>query len=205
VTEVHLTANPHYSAADQSQGQAGAEAGVGQAKWICPLSQREMNGSVRFVYLLHCGSVVSEAALRELRAKRPAGAELAPCSVCSQPYNAGEPELGHVINPGKEETEQLRLAWEARKAADKASKKSKKRKADKGPDEDEAKGGKKQAVDVATNQHTAAAGAPRLPTEIAAALEAQRAKIARTAVGSLYRKEDPNRKEDWMVRGTFSR
>jgi hypothetical protein len=85
-------------------------------------------------------------------------------------------------------------------------KKSEKRNANNGRSKEETMGDKKQAVDVATDQNMAAAGAPCLRMEISLAAPKRSAasKILRTAVGASIRKRtDPYKKEDWIVRGTF--
>lgn len=188
-----------------------------------------MNGSVRFVYLKHCGNVVSESALKELRAglkksgkrrspsdepESPAAIEIEPCSICGAPYAPGEAELGYIINPtNPEEIAKLKNDWEATKAAQKAAKKAKKEgnggKKRKGDTDEAAKeekrAAKKAALAAAAIPHSAThnGGAPRLPASMIAALEAKKAQMAESAVASLYHKEDPNAKQDWMVRGTF--
>lgn len=243
VTELKLTPNPSATTGNSSgrATRAGeADASVGAARFICPLSQRPMNGATRFVFFEHCGNVVSEAGLKELRGalkkgkkrsppveeqqqqqqpqSQPEPSTLEPCSVCGGSYAPDEPELGHIINPvDPEELANLKVRWEAKKAAQKTSKKakkdvSKKRKASTAdPDaagDTEAKEEKRAKKEAAlASAHvlgeSAPSGAPRLPASMVAALEAKRDQLSKTAVADLYAKHDPNKKEDWMVRGTF--
>ena len=59
------------------------------ARWICPVTRREMNGKAGvFVYLVPCGHVFSEMAIRELKTDA--------CLDCSTPFL---PRDIIVINP----------------------------------------------------------------------------------------------------------
>lgn len=230
VTELKLTPNPSLEASKATRA-GEADASLGAARYICPISQRPMNGSVRFVFLQHCGNVVSESALKELRGGAKKGSkrrsppgeveasstgELEPCSICGASYAPGEAELGHIINPtNADEIAKLKSDWEDTKAAQKAAKRakkegghggSKKRKGDADEAAQEARRATKKAAVAAAAlpaAPTQGGGAPRLPASMVAALEAKKAQMAESAVASLYHKEDPNAKQDWMVRGTF--
>lgn len=233
VTELKLTPNTSQTGKDKASRAGETDASLGTSPFICPISQKPMNGSVRFVYLLHCGSVASESALREIRTpaskskgkkRSPSGSEseessnsardapqLEPCSLCGAPYVPGEPELGRIINPtNPDEIAKLKLEWEATKAAQKAAKKvknggstGKKRKAGTEHGGEEKRAKKDALAQAALAQNESSRGAPRLPSSMIAALDAKREQMASTAVASLYAKHDPNAKEDWMVRGTL--
>ncbi|GAA5850701.1 hypothetical protein JCM9279_006396 [Rhodotorula babjevae] len=132
-------------------GAAGASDRPPPAAFVCPVSLREMNGSVRFVYRVPCGCVVSDSALRELRRIDPTPSTSASpdergvraCPVDGAPDDeAGiaRAEQYVPLNPKGEELERMREAWDIQKARDKEDKRlaKKKRKAAAGAGDDEA-------------------------------------------------------------------
>ncbi|KAH6585201.1 hypothetical protein BASA61_006994 [Batrachochytrium salamandrivorans] len=68
VTTLKLTSNPAFSASTQNTsailGSFNDQAMIPQ--FCCPVTQREMNGKSKFVYMELCGCVLSEQALREV-------------------------------------------------------------------------------------------------------------------------------------------
>lgn len=69
LTTLHLTPNPAFSLRKEQDSfdHIGSTQSRPTAPFICPISMREMNGSVRFFYRIPGGSVISEASLREMR------------------------------------------------------------------------------------------------------------------------------------------
>ena len=48
---------------------AGNTVSGGQSRFICPVTRREMNGRLKFVYLKGCGCVMSEQALEQVKSE----------------------------------------------------------------------------------------------------------------------------------------
>jgi hypothetical protein len=125
VKTLKVTPNPSFKKASGSA--ANTEQSM-TSRFICPISMKEMNGKVKFVYLDTCGCVFSEQGLKQV----PNGT----CVQCSKPY---KPEDVRTINPAPEELERLKNEL-AEKTRSKGKKKQKK--ADKGKaksDEEEAR------------------------------------------------------------------
>lgn len=144
LTTLALTPNPSLAsdptALDPSNNLGSAESHPA-ALFVCPLSLREMNGSVRFVYRRPGGTVVSESSLKEMR--RGGGevdTRVDPVTGARDGEGEGEEEWV-TLNPKGEEMDMMKVSWEARKIkeaqdkkAAKASKGDKKRKAVKDKD-----------------------------------------------------------------------
>lgn len=106
------------------------------APFVCPISLREMNGSVKFVYRKPCGCAMSESALREMRKNLDkAGAhkegeevqdddERNCCPVDGERTRPGVVEEWVTINPKEDELELMRERFEARKRQEKDDKKA---------------------------------------------------------------------------------
>lgn len=67
------------------------------AQFVCPVTKKEMNGRSKFCFLLKCGCVVSEAALKSVNSDK--------CMVCNTPFKEEEVIL---INPVTKE--ELKIA-----------------------------------------------------------------------------------------------
>ncbi|KWU44791.1 DUF602-domain-containing protein, partial [Rhodotorula sp. JG-1b] len=66
---LRLTPNPNLDPAAHdatTPDRATTETRDPPAPFVCPISLREMNGSVKFVYRKPCGCAMSESALREM-------------------------------------------------------------------------------------------------------------------------------------------
>ncbi|GAA5991032.1 hypothetical protein JCM10908_006511 [Rhodotorula pacifica] len=155
VVTLQLTPNPnlvdasHPDAADPQSGdrqqQQQTLLGVANerdppAPFVCPISLREMNGSVKFVYRKPCGCVVSDSALREMRkshdkkndtphsstehAQNEAEDERFVCPVDGERNKPGVVEEWVTINPKEDELELMRDRFEARKRQEKEDKKA---------------------------------------------------------------------------------
>ncbi|GAA5908757.1 hypothetical protein JCM6882_008198 [Rhodosporidiobolus microsporus] len=229
VTTLRLTANPALPSGDDEHQDAAANAGTMQdsqpAQFVCPISLREMNGSVRFVYRKPCGCVMAEAALKEMRrgvsangaaAAKEAeqGGELSDEHVCPVDGERSEqPEEWVTLNPKEDELELVKERWEARKLREKEEKKkakAAKRKngggsaAEAGEDGGDAKPlKKKQKTDAAAAKAAAAAApgvkagstVPQLQATLAAKLAEEKKKHS-PAIASLYAKKGEDEMRD---------
>ncbi|GAA5860871.1 hypothetical protein JCM3774_003170 [Rhodotorula dairenensis] len=146
VVTLRLTPNPNLvdpatQNADSPSDRTPANAnGAGSAApFVCPISLREMNGTVKFVYRKPCGCVVSESALREMRKNLDKnknkhgdgdGEDTADddernvCPVDGERNKPGVVEEWVTINPKGDELELMRERFEARKRREKDDKKA---------------------------------------------------------------------------------
>lgn len=124
LTTLRLTPNP--ALATQSLAELERSSNIGttesrpSALFVCPVSLREMNGSVKFVYRKPCGCVLSEASLREMR--KVGEVDQHTCPVDGEQDDRDEEWV--TINPRGEELESVKDAWEQRKAREKEEKKA---------------------------------------------------------------------------------
>ncbi|KAF9202547.1 hypothetical protein BGZ49_007314 [Haplosporangium sp. Z 27] len=86
------------------------------ARYICPVTMKEMNGKHRFVYLDTCGCVMSEQALKEVPSKT--------CIKCTKPF---EQFNVIVLNPKAEELDDMKMALLEKQERIQAEKKEKKK------------------------------------------------------------------------------
>ncbi|KAF9328963.1 hypothetical protein BG006_007924 [Podila minutissima] len=86
------------------------------ARYVCPITMKEMNGKQRFVYLDTCGCVLSEQAMKEIPSKS--------CLKCTKPF---EPINVITLNPKPEELEVMENALAEKHARILAEKKEKKK------------------------------------------------------------------------------
>ncbi|KAF8185049.1 Rtf2 RING-finger-domain-containing protein [Mycena galopus ATCC 62051] len=190
VKTLTLTANP-------TPAVPGTEPSE-RPQFVCPLTLKEMNGTMPFVYLRPCGCVFSAAGLNALRLTPQDGAREAEkdtCPQCAAKYQHGADCI--PLNPTGEEEERLRAALEAQRLLEPV-KKSKKRKA---------------AADLAAEPPAkkAAPAAPSIATasnslrSTLAMEEAKRKAGMSDAVKALYSAKDNARKETFMTMGTFTR
>ncbi|GAA5923009.1 hypothetical protein JCM3775_006223 [Rhodotorula graminis] len=223
VVTLRLTPNPALdtssrTAADKDDeatlaGAAGASDRPPPAAFVCPVSLREMNGSVRFVYRVPCGCVVSDSALRELRRIDPTpstssspddvsgGGGARACPVDGAPddeASAARAEQYVPLNPKGEELERMREAWDVQKARDKEDKRlaKKKRKAAAGGDGDEAAAaaageGSKKARKADSAAAVRAAAAARAPAVKAGASVPQLSATLAAKLADEKRKQSP--------------
>ncbi|RKO87380.1 Rtf2 RING-finger-domain-containing protein, partial [Blyttiomyces helicus] len=232
VTILNLTPNPLATQASTSSiivSTISDKPNV--AAFVCPITQREMNGKARFSFISSCGCVVSDAALREVPSKS--------CIVCTAPF---EQDDVVPVNPREEELDGLlarmerikekRVAEAEAKKAAKAAKKEAKAKskvalntiaaADAGDsDSDETK--RKKRKRVAKDSDAAAAIAKRAATEARVNINmplpnlADRSQLPASmrvqseAIKSLYAKKDKDGKVigekagNYLTMGTFNR
>ena len=236
LTTLALTPNPSLTAAASAadaHNQLGSTESHPAALFVCPLSLREMNGSVRFVYRRPGGTVMSESSLKEMR-KGEAQVDTRVDPVTGAVDEEGaHAEEWVTLNPKGDELDQMKVRWEASKLQDKEDKRAakggkgdKKRKPAKDKDATEtatatATAGPakktKMTLKEATSTPTglepsihAASSIPRLSATLAAAL-AEKKKTQSAAVQSLYAPKDQDMNHDkdgrstWMTRGAFTR
>ncbi|KAF9985848.1 hypothetical protein BGZ75_002474 [Mortierella antarctica] len=86
------------------------------ARYVCPITMKEMNGKHRFVYLETCGCVMSEQAMKEIPSKT--------CIKCTKPFDSYNVV---VLNPKPEELEVMEAALVEKQARILAEKKEKKK------------------------------------------------------------------------------
>ncbi|KAF7322721.1 Rtf2 domain-containing protein [Mycena chlorophos] len=166
-------------------------------QFMCPLTQKEMNGLTPFVYLRTCGCVFAAAGLNAMRSS-PSESASEPakdtCPSCATKYTHS---LDCVpLNPSQEEETRLRELMVAERLLEPA-KKSKKRKAaaaDLVPEPPAKKAAPAPTISTASNA---------LRTTLALE-EAKRKATMSDAVKTLYSKGDPQ-KDTFMTRGTFTR
>ncbi|KAF9917305.1 hypothetical protein BX616_001386 [Lobosporangium transversale] len=190
------------------------------ARFICPITMKEMNGKHRFVYLDTCGCVMSEQALKEVPSTT--------CIKCAKPF---ESLNVIVLNPKPEEQEAMEeallekqlkaLAEKKEKKKNKASKKEQTEKTGKTDSTlHETSSNKRKLDEAATDssrhkkQYTAAselARAPVAPSPTHSLTAAVAAKVAEqmaanamrqksSAIQSLYNSNVRSQKENFMNR-----
>jgi hypothetical protein len=177
--------------------------------FICPITSKEMSGTSRFVYP-PCGCVISEEALREVKAET--------CLVCGKafdredviPINSTDPEEIETLRSRMDAKQALREAIDAQK---KAAKAKKKRKSGTGTGEvaavedaeEELSIKKKTRVDTHLSNINMA-----LPNLSDPSLLPPGMRVQSEAVKSLFVKKDKDgkvieQKNNFLVRGTFNR
>ena len=173
-------------------------------RFICPLTRRDMDGTVPFVYVRPCGCVLSLSGLRNAGKDAPSH-----CPVCAVPLEAVV-----TLNPVGDEAKRMKDAWEAVVAADRETKRAKKAAKRKSGAVAAAGGGEAKTDEPESKKarvaplEPAKPTAPRLPAAIQAATQAAADKASKSStLASLYAKPAKleEGRSDWMTRGTFSR
>ena len=135
IKELKLTPNP--APKPSENGFVTAE----RAQFVCPITVKEMNGAVPFVYLAPCGCVMSRAGLKVLAGTggvtppsdtvedskdndKPVQLEV--CPQCGTKYEKDADV--RTLNPDAETEAAMRLVMEARQRAAKAAKAAKPKK-----------------------------------------------------------------------------
>ncbi|KAJ1310774.1 hypothetical protein OPQ81_009295 [Rhizoctonia solani] len=201
VKQLKLTPNPATS--QQSDKPKPA--------FICPLTLKEMTGSLPFVYLAPCGCVFSQAGLKavaksaEDKDKAEATTEKEPCPQCGKKFANKSAAVGgdiRTINPEPEEAQKM-LEFAPTKT-------TKKRKAAPVADAeaDETKEKPKKTKTEAASINASMGITRAIANELAAAEKARKATMS-SAVQSLYQGKDgvngKGSKETFLTRGTFTR
>ncbi|KAG6854541.1 hypothetical protein C0991_005453 [Blastosporella zonata] len=194
INKLTLTPNP---------SRTPAADGRERPQFICPLTLKEMNGLVPFVYLSTCGCTFSQAGLKNVAASPSSSPqELSLCPQCAKKYSPTTDIL--QLNPNLEDEERMRDIMERQRLLEPPPKKSgKKRKAAADGGEEPAKK-KREESRPSTNPSIAAAS--RAVVSSLAMEEAKRKAGMSEAVKSLYDSTDrEKRKETFMTMGTFTR
>jgi hypothetical protein len=166
----------------------GTQESVRVAPFVDPISLREMNGSVKFLYR-HCGCVLSEMTLKEMRKAEGEGGRTDVCPVCVKVDGKEVWERWVTINPKGEEAEMMRDVWEKVREREKEEKKAAKglkRKKEGGEGERKEKKVKSKEEGPSINK---GASVPKLSATLAAQL-AESKKSNSPAIASLYAPKD---------------
>ncbi|ETW78390.1 hypothetical protein HETIRDRAFT_479539 [Heterobasidion irregulare TC 32-1] len=202
---------------------ASPDSATDRAKFVCPLTLKEMTGHVPFVYLSTCGCVFSQAGLKTVSSSTPPNEkeptldkeeadveapkqQLDICPQCAAKYDKMQDVF--IINPSSEEEERMRMAMERRRALDASKPKSKKRKhtSSKGDGAAPEPPSKKKPSTEGSSVSAHIAATSRAVASSLAMEEAKRKANMSDAVKSLYAPKDGiKRKETFMTMGTFTR
>ncbi|TDL22311.1 DUF602-domain-containing protein [Rickenella mellea] len=224
IKSLKLTPNPIFVP------QTSTDITVGAAPFICPLTLKEMNGGITFVYIATCGCVLSQSGLKvvsgsgsttppdvkKVKEEEGGDKQLDICPQCATKYDRREDV--RVLNPEPEVEEEMRAAMDARKLAEPPKSKSKKRKADAStsapstttttttdPPTKKTKHSSSASSTHAPSVNPSIAAASRAVVSSLALEEAKRKAGMSDAVKSLYESQNKGRKETFMTRGTFTR
>lgn len=223
VRELKLTPNTVFKS-----GAASSEEDL-PAPFICPLTNREMNGKHRFVYLTTCGCVMSESGLRavvneQLKAEKTS----AGCPICGTAFAISSLAKKSIIPGGDiillngtdaEVEDMLRCTMERRDVEAARKKELKAKDILEGSEEKRQKKEEKRKrkedvmkmLDLEEKKARMDSGLQAIPTKAGmVAAEAKNHAIAgkemSAAMRSIYgldRKASTG--SDWMTRGTFNR
>lgn len=112
IKNLNLTPNPAFNANKAEKGDCYVDGG--KSPYICPVIGLEMNGKYKFCFLWTCGCVMSERALKEVKTSV--------CHRCQQAFTEADVV---ILNAVDEDLELMQERLNARKAAQKSSKKRK--------------------------------------------------------------------------------
>ncbi|KAK7036483.1 Replication termination factor 2 [Paramarasmius palmivorus] len=199
VKTLNLTPNPTAASASDS---------TERAKFVCPLTLKEMIGSQPFVYIAACGCVFSQAGLKTIgtsEGKLDTGSsQLHLCPQCSAKYSQADNVL--ILNPQPEDETKMREAMERKRLLEPSkTKKSKKRKT---AEEESGPANKKTKTTPplpAPSTNPSIAATSRAVVSSLAMEEAKRKANMSEAVRSLYGDGKEKKPETFMTRGTFTR
>lgn len=213
----HQSSHYHnqYQAAAASEATFGTTESKTPASYVCPISLREMNGSIKFIYRKPCGCVMSESSMKEMRkfgqqttqgsaaAGKDATADSeSPICPVDAAHSQGVEEWV-TINPIGEELQSMKEAWELRKLQEKEAKKLAKERKRKDKDNGSTKDGITESEPKAKKKKTSSAApsaaqaipsikagatVPLLSASLAAKIAEQK-KAHSPAIASLYAKK----------------
>lgn len=188
-----------------------------KVQFVCPLTFKEMLGSVPFVYISTCGCVFSQAGLKtvsradhgspkeESKGDRNEGSptdlekQYQLCPSCGAKYDKSQDVV--TLNPSPEEEAIMYADMLKRRAAEPAKTKGRKRKAVADAEQPSTK--KKATVN---SSNGSISSATRAVTASLAEEETKRKANMSDTIKSLYTSKDgPKRKETFMTMGTFTR
>ncbi|EXX71425.1 DUF602-domain-containing protein [Rhizophagus irregularis] len=224
VKPLKLAANPAFK---ETTGASIAHFDQGMvSRFVCPITLKEMNGKLKFVYLNTCGCVFSEQGLKEVPSST--------CIQCGKPFKQDDII---TLNPSPAEQEKLKIALEERKTKAKEKKKknktitkqdssedmiaesssstapNKKRKRENNNEEDSKQSSSKKPlvkseVNVTTNSGIGGNSVAAVVNQkVQEHLVNTSAKTKQSkAIQSIYsKKKDDTVTESYLVRGTFNR
>ncbi|KZS90230.1 DUF602-domain-containing protein [Sistotremastrum niveocremeum HHB9708] len=201
VKTLTLTPNP-------VKASSSDDVDIPPAAFVCPLTMKEMNGAVPFLYITTCGCVFSQAGLKAVlgpspQAKadgqEPGTREKDLCPQCTKKFDRVEDLC--TINPGPEEEEIMMEKLAAARAS--KAKSGKKRKAAVAEIFDTKDKKRERVVAPSTNPSIAASS--RIVVEGLAEEEKKRLAHMSDAVKSLYQGKSTKADSNWISRGTFTR
>ncbi|KAG7091197.1 hypothetical protein E1B28_010248 [Marasmius oreades] len=203
VKTLNLTPNPA-----PASGSTTAERND-KARFICPLSLKEMSGSQPFVYIWTCGCVFSQAGLKTMGKSKEKEeqdgetSELDVCPQCAAKYTLKDDVL--FLNPSPVEEEKMQEAMERRRQLEPVKTKKTKKRKNSEDDGEVAKKKKTTAPPPASSTNPSIAAASRAVISSLAMEEVKRKANMSDAVKSLYGDGTQKRTETFMTRGTFTR
>ncbi|KAK2848534.1 hypothetical protein FQN49_005628 [Arthroderma sp. PD_2] len=83
-------------------GNTETSNGKSKGRWICPVTHKELGPTVKAVYLVPCGHVFSEGAIREMKTDK--------CLQCNEPYDSSN--VVSILPTHESEKERLKLRVE---------------------------------------------------------------------------------------------
>ncbi|CCO27907.1 Protein RTF2 homolog OS=Gallus gallus GN=RTFDC1 PE=2 SV=1 [Rhizoctonia solani AG-1 IB] len=203
VKQLKLTPNPAVSTSQESDKP--------KSPFVCPLTLKEMSGSLPFSYLVPCGCVFSTAGLKavakpsEDKDKAEVAAEKEPCPQCGKKFTNKSAAVGgdvRTINPEPEEAQKM-----LESAPTKATKKRKAVATADAETEEVREKPKRNKTEAASIN--ASMGITRAVANELAAAEKARKSTMSDAVQSLYQGkggvDGKGSKETFLTRGTFTR
>lgn len=214
LTTLSLTPNPALTTQSVAEFESSSNIGTRESQptsaFVCPISLREMNGTVKFVWRRPCGCVLSESSLRQMRKTDGEGAKKV-CPVTGA--EEADDEDWVTINPTGDEAARMREAWDRTVAQEKEDKRLakelKKRKSTEDGAEPAAAKRKPKAPKLdqpTTTPSIGSAGAtvPKLSATLAAKIAEQK-KSQSAAVASLYAPKDDGTNKDKVRHPAFLR
>ncbi len=208
VKTLQLTPNPvkDTSASDDSPKRS---------QFVCPLTLKEMSGTLPFVYLATCGDVFSTAGLKAVSSPSSSSSSTPPkdgdaksltepCPQCAKPFSRTEDV--RTINPSEEEQERMM----ERMLAAKAAAKTKKRKGVESTSDDvptkRSKVMDNETAQPAPSMNPSVSSIAKKVTQQLAEEEKKRKANMSEAVASLYQsKNDRQEKQTFLTMNTFTR
>jgi hypothetical protein len=226
VKELKLESNPSFTREIVASKSTEEEL---PAPFICPLTQREMKGKHRFVYLATCGCVMSESGLRGVVSEQTSeqGQEqVASCPVCGVAFSTASLAKREIlpggdvviINGTEGEVEAMRKEMERKKEIELARKKELKAKDANGEESEEKRKKreekrkrKEEVIKLLEAEERKARRIDMVPAKAEVLSEGEKGqnkagKEMSAAVRSIYGLDKPKQTgETWMTRGTFNR
>ena len=204
---LNLTPNPQWT-----NRIADTDAPI--SRFVCPLTMKEMNGAVPFIYLRSCGCVFSQTGFRALTTSTPPSdlnytskesketdVEKKLCPQCNEKYDPLQDIF--TINPGAEEEDRMRD-----RLLSVSKNKSKKRKALESEDAPDAKRPSTKLVSRTVTKPMMNPQVAKNSKKVADGIaehEKKRISDMSDAVRSIYQGKGTKTGANWISQGTFTR